>query len=324
MPYDPTRSIQGGEDLSPTTLILNQLRKQGVPITPDNIRRAVMANARGDGPGVQYVPGLVSDSPGVDPNNKGARGGPPVGKRGSGSVAKQIENPPSVNLGGNPYGDEGPVDLTDRSKKTSAPPAASSGDGGFDWLNLLGLPMLGGGRDSLGPRPGAPQENLGNRPMGPNGRMLDVNPDMITNAGPQAALPPPDPRMITQQMAEPPPTDMESAMQKAVAARGAVPQLGAPDAVDLSGVRPVANPADVIGRGQSALPPGVSDIDAARAAIGPGGIDQPRIAGNVGVPEVPFASNPAIRGAPGPLPNRSNLIQSLIESLGASLRGVRK
>lgn len=343
-----------GDPLSPTTIILNRLRAQGVPITPENIRRAVTEMGRSSnqaGPDVSgdlRVAEVEDSAPRGQSRSSGRgnapKGGPGVGQRGSGgsSVARQIENPPMVNLGGNPYGDEGPIPGLRDEKKTSAPPQATGGGGGggLDLTDLIG-PLAAGGAalggaglfnylDRRGRSGG--QTFMGNQPMDPSGRVIDVPLPGIEGppgiGGANSALPAPDIRALPEPTpslaaptAAPPPTDMEAAMQRAIA-----PPMSPDAAVLGSSVRPYTpDPGAVIGAGQ-ALPPGVSDADAARAAVGPGGLDQPRVAGQVGVPEVPFASNPSIRGAPmAPPSNRAGLLQALIESLsGAARFGARR
>ena len=331
-----------GDPLSPTTIILNRLRAQGVPITPENIRRAVTEMGRSSnqaGPDVSgdlRVAEVEDSAPRGQSRSSGRgnapKGGPGVGQRGSGgsSVARQIENPPMVNLGGNPYGDEGPIPGLRDEKKTSAPPQATGGgsSGGLDLTDLIG-PLAAGGAalggaglfnylDRRGRSGG--QTFMGNQPMPPTGRVMDLNPTAIPGGarpaieGPQMALPGP---ASASGGVPPAATDMEAAMQRAMQPAGA-PTLSSGGAPDLSGVRPFVQPADVIGAGQP-LPPGISDADAARAAIGPGGMTQDRVAGQVGVPEVPLASNPAIRGQPMPeIPGRSGFFNALLDALSSA------
>ena len=334
-------SSSSGDPLSPTTIILNRLRSQGVPITPENIRRAVTEMGRASnqaGPDVSpdLRVGLVEDS------------GPSVGQRGN--VAKRVEGGGRTPAGRGrglpippvpPGGATQPMDRRDTGgsggdqPRTSAPPSSS----GIDLTDLIG-PLAAGGAalggaklfdylDSRGR--GGGQTFMGNSPMDPTGRVIDVPLPGISGppgiGGANSALPTPDIRALPQPTpslagpagAPPPATDMEAAMQRAIA-----PPM-TPDAPMLGGsVRPYTpDPGAVIGAGQS-LPPGVTDADAARAAIGPGGMTQDRVAGQVGVPEVPFASNPATRGAPMEVPNRAGLLSSIIESLVGAARGVAR
>ena len=85
-----------GGELSPTTIILQQLKRQGVPLTADNIRRAVVANARntnqaGPDPVGGPVAGGYETVRNYDPTpSPGDPGTPQARKR---SVAKKIEGP---------------------------------------------------------------------------------------------------------------------------------------------------------------------------------------------------------------------------------------
>lgn len=332
MPYDPTRSIQGSADLSPTTLILNQLKAKGVPLNAANVRRAVMENARnGNQAGPDPVGGLRSMEPISSPGDPGVGGSGNVAAKveggGGGGRRRGLPVPPVP-----PSGPTAPMDRRDTSSgapTTSAPPAS------LDDLTMPFAMGAGGGAAAYGLNrflnrgaPGA--EFVGNSPMDPTGRMIDVPLPGVTGppgiGGANSALPVPDitPALPPPQQQIPGPagasgpTDMEAAMQKAIAPPGAEePMLG--------GVRPMTpNPMDVINK--PGMPPGVSDVDAARAAIGPGGMDTGRVGGAVGVPEMPpLASNPATRGMPMPAPNpRAALLQSLIEAAGGLARGVRK
>lgn len=268
MPYDPTRSIQDSPDLSPTTLILNHLKARGVPITPDNIRRAVIENARGNMSGPDPVAGLRSDAPSQD-------GGPGVGQRGN--VANKVEgggrgsNAP-VNLGGNPYGEDQGGPTEGGTKRTSAAPEYNGPSASDVALSVLlgGGPGLAVGMKDFYNRANR-GEFVGNQPMPPTGRTMDVPIEPQIAAGPAdlglpgpsgAALPPPDP------VANP----TEAAMQKALAPPG--PQ-----------------PSDVATR----LPPGVSEVDAARA--GTGDMGRPDIRALIEPP-------PAVTG-PAPIPPSS-------------------
>lgn len=275
-----------GGELSPTTIILNDLKRRGVPITPDNIRRAVIANARDpgtSGPDLGYVSdtgrqiSLRNAAPETD--------GPGVGQ--GGNVAGKVEgsgrgggrNLPVPPVPPSERAQAGPVDRRDdqsSSPATSAPPTSAmdltglgaailgGGAGLYGMGRYLGRPMPIGGdaarpvpnftlANEFGPwpapdvPPGVPavagQEYAGRAPTGPNGRVVDVNPPGLP--APQGALPAP-------------PTDMEVAMQKALAP-ASNPMLGAPT--------PETDPYGIIRGGQS-LPPGVSDVDALRAAQG--------------------------------------------------------
>jgi hypothetical protein len=201
--------------------------------------------------------------------------------------------------------------------KTSAPPGPD--------INELITPFAmgaGGGAAAYGLNRylnrnrvpgGAPDaEFVGNRPMDPTGRTIDVpmtgieapgggaqsrlptpsvTPGAIEGPPPQLGGPGGPQSAVGAQGAAPPVSDMEIAMQRAIAPGGA-------GEVDLSGMRPYATPGDVRAPG---MPPGISDLDAARAGIGSGGLDSPRVAGQVGVPDVNLPVRPR-----APMPNIAN------------------
>jgi len=322
-------AVAPAEDaLSPTTIILNRLKAQGVPITPDNIRRAVTELGRlgGQDPTETSPGGLslgeVEDSSPA-PQRRSNRPAPGRGR----------PSPPPVTGGdrrGPAVGATPPMDRREGagSPTTSAPapgtvdPTDPNAGNELDLSSLI-APAIGAGglyAASRFARPGSGQTFMGNQPMPPTGRVMDLNPTAIPGGahpaieGPQIALPGP---ASASGGVPPVATDMEAAMQRAMQPAGA-PTLSSGGAPDLSGVRPFVQPADVIGAGQP-LPPGISDADAARAAIGPGGMTQDRVAGQVGVPEVPLASNPAIRGQPMPeIPGRSGFFNALLDALSSA------
>jgi len=300
MPYDPTRSIQGSPDLSPTTLILNQLKAKGVPLNAANVRRAVMENARNSNEaGPDPVAGLRNMEPIASAGDPGVGGGGNVAGKIEGGGRKAPARPQS-------RGPTAPMDRRDTSSgapTTSAPPANIS-----DLILPFGM-GAGGGAAAYGLNRylnsrggGAPDaEFMGNRPMDPTGRSINVDLPGIAapGGGAQSRLPTPtvNPGAIEGpvpqvgglpapegQPGAPAPTDMETAMQRAIAPPGS-------SEVDLGGVRPFVNPGDVRGPG---LPPGITDVDAARAAIGPGGMDTGRVGGQVGVPDINLPARPRI------------------------------
>jgi len=115
--------------------IIKQLQAQGVPPTAANMRRAVESNARGVGQaGPDVLEGVRND---VVENS--AR---PAARSRAASV-----NPPNANLGGNPYGDEGPA--TNPGSPTGATPFVDPAtgilmtpEGGVDAPTAYG-PILG-------------------------------------------------------------------------------------------------------------------------------------------------------------------------------------
>ena len=331
--------------LSPTTIILNRLKAQGVPITPDNIRRAVTELGRLGGqdptetsPGGLRIGDVEDSSPA--PQRRSNRPAPGRGTPTSRSSGGPRGTPPAK--GGTP---DVPPDRREGagSPATSAPPTDPNAGNELDLSSLI-APMLGGAglygasRFMRGGSPALPgQQFMGNQPMPPTGRMMDLNPTAIAGdpraaiagppqaaiAGPQVALPAPD-------GGPPPATDMESAMQRALAPPGAPPELGG--SVDLSGVRPLVNPADVTG--PRPLPPGISEADAARAGMGRGGMPPGAITAPpdavAPTPDVmpvrpPGVAMPGVGGGAPSLPEmtagRPALLQALINAAQQAIRG---
>jgi hypothetical protein len=333
-------AVAPAEDaLSPTTIILNRIRAQGKPINPDNIRRAVAEMGRSSNQAGPDVSGELRIGETEDSS--------PAPQRRSNRPAPGRARPATPQAkGGTP---DVPPDRREGagSPTTSAPPTDPNAGNELDLSSLI-APMLGGAglygasRFMRGGSPALPgQQFMGNQPMPPTGRMMDLNPTAIagdpraaiagppqaTIAGPQVALPAPD-------GGPPPATDMESAMQRALAPPGAPPELGG--SVDLSGVRPLVNPADVTG--PRPLPPGISDADAARAGMGRGGMPPGAITAPPDVvaptPDVmpvrpPGVAMPGVGGGAPTLPEmtagRPALLQALIDAAQQAIRGgVRK
>jgi hypothetical protein len=250
---------QGDEDpLSPTVMIQQYLRSQGLPLTAQNVHNVTMANARGDygGAGMPVIPGLVNTAPPAD------TGGPGVGQRGN--VARKVES--------------APADLTKpytgmQEPDTSAQPSTSAPNINLGDAIMLGLPALGMGAAGYGAwrlaNRGNPQLELGqvDRPMpdvgaigGPNAARLGppgaiAMPDQSGGATPTGdqyrLLPSPDVQA----------TPFDRAMGRAVEGPATPLQLTGPP--QLSGINPVVNPADV----QPRLPPGITPTDAANAQL---------------------------------------------------------
>src|SRR5215831_1963108 len=124
----------GDEDpLSPTVMIQQYLRSQGLPLTAQNVHNVTMANARGDygGAGMPVIPGMVNTAPPTDPG---------VGQRGN--VARKVESSRPADLS-QPYtGTQEAGDLPDQgqTKTTSAQPGPNINLG--DSI-MLGLPAVG-------------------------------------------------------------------------------------------------------------------------------------------------------------------------------------
>lgn len=227
---------------SPTSLVLNYLKAKGLQATSDNVRRTLEQSARDP----TFMPAMRTQEPPTDTR-------PPSDR--TKSVAANIERQPA-----NPP----PADLTkvanadELNWKPGGSPDTSAQPSGMD-LTGLGQAILGGlGAGGLGA--------LGARYLN-RGPTLSVNEPGVP-AGPNAtggAQAGDRYNLLPDQSAVSP---MESAMQKALQPAG-VPQLGS-DVPDVSGIRPVVNPADVIGK--PGLPPGVTATDAVNAGRGMQGV----------------------------------------------------
>lgn len=290
-----TQSTTEGEDqLSPTTLIMNAIRAQGKPITNENIRRMVESNAREskqDGP--DPVAGLRSSAP--------EDSGPVVGK--GGSSKKDIENQPAANLGTNPY----PVDQGGPTAGGVGVPGAQ-GNSSASWMDGL-VPAIAAaviqGVRAIAPNGFGGQQNMGNQPMPPTGRMMDVDPTSIgaTPAPPGIEGPPP---RASADMGGPAtadvlgaedfaprgpapgtqlPSPMQQAMDAAIQSRSGVPQLGGPG----------PNPMDVIGKGQQ-LPAGINPMSVPTTPPGPMSTQLPaNMNGAPQMPEMVVRPQPGLR-----------------------------
>lgn len=211
-PVPPTDQLpsSGGDQLSPTTLILNYLRSQGTPINPENIRRGVEAAARGD------VSGLRSDRPATEAEDQAAmaaaKGGRSGGSGPSSSAQPDAGNPPPANLGKVPGADEPPITgpLTGGGTKRTA---GAYDDGGLGSTILAALTGAGGAglATYLGMRGGR------GIPGSPDAVAEDVSPTTKAAMG-----------EVTAPAVSSAPTGMESAMVKATAP--AAPNVSPPGA----------------------------------------------------------------------------------------------
>jgi hypothetical protein len=154
MPYDPTLSVLTADEpeRSPTTMVLNYLKSKGITApTNAQVRDALRQNALNGG---KLIPGLRNEDPGEDPNNKTAKGGPPVGQGGGSSVASKVEGDGS----GVGYDRSHPDTRVSSSSSplTSAPPAGAVGGnqplGGVAPSKTAPASVTGamGGNDPLG------------------------------------------------------------------------------------------------------------------------------------------------------------------------------
>jgi hypothetical protein len=176
--------------MSPTVMIQNYLKARGYQPTSENISRALAANQQD--PGV--IPGLRSDTPGVNPP-VGAGGGRGA-VTGGGTPQNAINT--SVAQGDTAPGSGDPT-------TSAAPPDNSSLTGILSGLGVGGLAglaqrILGGGRPPL-PGAGAPA-------------MTDVGGGVAQLGGPEARLALPAPPLRLAAPATPADTRLPSPMQQ--------------------------------------------------------------------------------------------------------------
>lgn len=188
-----TQTDQGEDKLSPTTLILNYLRSQGVNPSNENIRR-VLTDAAGN---PDLIPGLrVGAAEDSSPATRQQASGPP--QRGAPTQAMPV--PPTPPIGGE-SAVRSPGSLMSAQVPGGAPPTmpsmAAPQGGGSDLgsMILLGIPpalaggalMYGmnglaqqGGRPQLpvtmdAPQPGAPPPNISDPPVNARGQQVPVD-----------------------------------------------------------------------------------------------------------------------------------------------------
>lgn len=183
---------RGNDPLSPTTLIYNYLRQQGMPLTSENVSRALSANSR--------QPGII---PSPDANMPGAPMPIPM-----------INDVPGANTGGG-------------SSKRSAPPAARwdvpSDQARWD----LPTSILKG----ASPQPYIPLPNAGAPAIGepaPPMTLPPPAPPANVGAAPLPTIPPPPAAAAAQVPSPIPPEAMAKAVPPELPAPPALPQLPAP------------------------------------------------------------------------------------------------
>lgn len=280
------------DPLSPTTIVLNALRKAGMPITNENIRRYVAGNARQPGESGTDLPGLRIEAQGDEPSGRNApQGGPGVGQ--SGSATKQVEGSNKQSGYSSSTPDRRTSDASNLEISSSSP-VPQQRTGPQDATDFLTPAAIAAAAIGAGAIPGmmnrGPQaEYVGNAQM-PTGSMMDVNP---------TGLPSPDPTMqlgssagpmpnVAPQALPPPPTSMETAMQRAIAPS------------DPGGLAPIAPP-------QPAAP-----IAMPNQASGPA-IPMTGPPGNMeGAPRVPL--RPQLPGAYRGMPNL-DAIQAILKGM---------
>ena len=234
LPMPPTETEATA---SPTTMVLNYLQSRGYQPTSENVRRALEANAKDPG----LIPGLRSDTAATDAEDQAAMraAGPGVGKRGGGSVSKQVEGSGSADTSPDRRGPP------DTNQTTSAPPDDSGNLGSqiaipTAYLGAGAIPrILSGNRPTVTPYPTV--DNASQRqgftmedtpPL--YGDMNGINrPQLGGGAGPMpdpGALPPP-PTAITPPAPSPLTQALDTATGRALPAPPPVPTAPPPAAV---------------------------------------------------------------------------------------------
>jgi hypothetical protein len=189
--------------LSPTTIVLNALRKAGVPITPDNIRRYVAGSMRQGNEVGTDIQGLRIENPGESAGSA-TRGAVARGERSGGrsTLPADLTHGPTNEADWQP----------NTTKTTSASPAASD----VQRMQQATLPAMRGGVPDVALRDLPPDivQPPYNQRTGPaieaqmpnwqdqfKGRSMDVNPDALP--GPRnASLAYQQPSSLEQAMIE--------------------------------------------------------------------------------------------------------------------------
>lgn len=236
-------ATQGDEDpQSPTVMLQAYLRSKGMPLTADNMRRVLTENARGS----VDIPSLTNQAPpSTDPS---------VGQRGN--VAAQVERgnlpvPPVPPRGGD-YGDaENPPVATGGGTNTPAtssnmPLGALIAAGAGPALGMWAANRFGSPSASAPPTPG------GSVPPPPE---LSLNPANAGIPGRNPGAGPPGPQDVVDYTQLDPaqmgnrfqmqPTDMEVAMQRAIAPAAGMPPAAVGPGTAIGPMSPtnvVANP----------------------------------------------------------------------------------
>ncbi len=165
------------------------LQKQGLPLTSDNMRRAMQANA--DNPGT--IPGLVNNPPPAAlPNSPMAAAGSQQGQS-TGVGGMPIPPMPPPGGGNMPIPPIPPGANVPGSVENSTIPG---GGGGPDLASVVGTAVLAGlpaimqaFRGATGGGGGA--QAMGNQPMPPTGRVMDVPGPAIAGGSQLSGLPAP-------------------------------------------------------------------------------------------------------------------------------------
>jgi hypothetical protein len=172
---------QSGDQLSPTTMVLNYLQRQGLPRTSENVRRALEANARDN----TTIPGLINQAPpaptAIDTQaNAPGRGGP--GRATSAAPAPATPAPP----GGSSAAAPGAGNSTNMNAADIAALALGGGLGGAAAYYLRN--KLNGAKVAPDAADALVGEYTGRGDLGPTGRVIDVPPTALTGPGNRTAI----------------------------------------------------------------------------------------------------------------------------------------
>jgi len=288
--------------VSPTTMVLNYLSTKGIKPTSANVREAI--NAANANPGL--IPGLVTDRPATDAEDRAAMAAARQTRKGGGGGRKQPNSGDTFFPNGVPTQQTASKDDTFFPGGTNTSGAGAGGDNSIDsgiygWLipAILGTTAGGyalkqmfggrGGQNVSGSPPNAeritPQstadamggasEYAGNVPPNFRGRTIDVNPTGITGDQRQGII-----------FEEDQPSTTSKAIDRAVGGEeqprvgssgSATKQIeggGTPSTPSTRTSSTIVDPWDLPAAG--ANPPGISNIDMANAGLKGAG-EPPRV-----------------------------------------------
>lgn len=182
MPWNPNGPVSNVQ--SPTQLVMAYLASKGLPPTAQNVSRALQMASTNPGviPGLSTQAPPVPDAPASTSKQSSGAGGMPVPPQ---PPQQAMPTPPIP-----PQQDQQQPTQPQVQPQPQAP--SSDGGGGSNWLTGILQSLLGGGAAvGLGAmRPGSPgiQSSMGNQPMPPTGRMMDVPGVAIGGPGQQLGL----------------------------------------------------------------------------------------------------------------------------------------
>lgn len=172
MPWNPNGPVSDAQ--SPTALILAYLASKGLPPTAQNVSQVLQLNTQN--PGV--IPGLTNQAPPA----------PDAPASTSNPSSPTIPVPPQPPQQAMPTP---PIPPQQQAAQIQGQPPQQE-QGGSNWLTGLLQSILGGGAAvGLGAMRPNIQSSMGNQPMPPTGRMIDVPGAAISGPGQQALPSPP-------------------------------------------------------------------------------------------------------------------------------------